>query len=436
MQLLGHGVGARSDLPLPLSFFAWAAVAMLVVSFAALSALWVTPRLARLSEGRDLGDGAARGGRVLVAVGAVAGVVLFVVTLVAAMTGSDSPSVNPSGLVIYVWLWVGMQFASALFGDVYRTINPLRRLARLAGRLAPATAAPPPRLAAWPAAALLTGFHWLELTHHAPADPTILVAAICFYAAVVVLPCAVWGPVWQESSDGLALWFSTIAALAPLERREARIRVRPPGSGLGALRLDWSRVAVVIVVISGTAFDGMTRTDFWRDVLDTKVGWSATGVNTIGLVWSAAIVTAIYVGASRWSARQLGPDTRLERDLALVFAPSLVPIGFAYSIAHYFSLFVFEGQTTYVRLADPFDQGWNLLGTASWNTNYLLVSATVVALVQAISIIAGHLAATVVAHDLALSEFGDPDRALRSQYPILAAMIGLTLVALGLMLSA
>ncbi|MDG2114389.1 MAG: hypothetical protein P8N02_17470 [Actinomycetota bacterium] len=436
MELLAHGVGGRSDLPLPLSFFAWAAVAMLVVSFAALSALWVTPRLGRSAAGRDLGDGAARLSRALVAVGAVGGVLLFGVTVVAAFIGADSPSLNPAGFVVYVWLWVGLQFASALFGDVYAAINPLPRLARLVGSIAPTGASPPAGAAAWPAAVLMLGFHWLELTHHAPADPTVLAAAICVYASVVVLPCAIYGPRWQQSSDGLALWFSTIAALAPLERRAGRLHLRPPGSGLAGLRLDWSRAAIVIIVISGTAFDGLTRTDFWRDVLGTKVGWSATGVNTIGLVWSAALVTALYAGAARWSARQLGDDVRLDRDLALVFAPSLVPIGFAYSIAHYFSLFVFEGQSTYIALADPFDQGWNLIGTASWNTNYLLVSATVVALVQAISIIVGHLAATVVAHDLALSELGDPDRALRSQYPMLAAMIGLTLLALGLVLSA
>src|SRR5215218_9829042 len=43
-----HGLAGRSDLPIPEVVFAWAAAAVLVISFVALGVLWQTPKL----EGR------------------------------------------------------------------------------------------------------------------------------------------------------------------------------------------------------------------------------------------------------------------------------------------------------------------------------------------------------------------------------------------------
>src|SRR5580692_12280079 len=40
-----HGIVGRADLPIPVWLFSWAAAIVLVVSFVALSALWMTPQL-------------------------------------------------------------------------------------------------------------------------------------------------------------------------------------------------------------------------------------------------------------------------------------------------------------------------------------------------------------------------------------------------------
>jgi hypothetical protein len=113
----------------------------------------------------------------------------------------------------------------------------------------------------------------------------------------------------------------------------------------------------------------------------------------------------------------------------------LVPIAFAYALAHYFSLLVFEGQSAIALASDPFGQGWDLFGTAGNAVNFTLVSTTVIAYVQASGIIAGHVAGVVVAHDRALALF--PDReATRSQYPLLVAMVLFTVGGLALLLGA
>ena len=52
--ILGHGVGSRGTLPLPLWQFAWAAIAALVLSFVALAVLWKRPVLAPRAEGGSI----------------------------------------------------------------------------------------------------------------------------------------------------------------------------------------------------------------------------------------------------------------------------------------------------------------------------------------------------------------------------------------------
>src|ERR1700680_4002354 len=42
---LAHGIGGKTDLPIPRWLFAWAAAVVLVVSFVALATLWPKPRL-------------------------------------------------------------------------------------------------------------------------------------------------------------------------------------------------------------------------------------------------------------------------------------------------------------------------------------------------------------------------------------------------------
>ena len=52
-------------------------------------------------------------------------------------------------------------------------------------------------------------------------------------------------------------------------------------------------------------------------------------------------------------------------ELARSFAHTLAPIAFAYAIAHYFSLLVFQGQALIYLASDPLGTGANLLGTAN-----------------------------------------------------------------------
>ena len=84
-----------------------------------------------------------------------------------------------------------------------------------------------------------------------------------------------------------------------------------------------------------------------------------TGFNLLGLIATIALVALALPRRRRVRA------ARLRRaDVARhPFIGSLVPIALAYAIAHYFSLFVLQGQVTRRLVSDPFGFGWDLFGT-------------------------------------------------------------------------
>jgi hypothetical protein len=161
--VFAHGLVGRADLPIPEGLFAGAAAAVLVVSFAALAALWSTPRLQEPRERRLV--------RLPVVVDVVlglAGVLAFAAVVYAGLAGTDSEQDNLAPNIVFVVLWVGVPCASLLLGDVFRLVSPWRAIGRAVGwvvaRVAPAEPLPyPERLGRWPAAAGIVFFGICEL---------------------------------------------------------------------------------------------------------------------------------------------------------------------------------------------------------------------------------------------------------------------------------
>jgi hypothetical protein len=114
------------------------------------------------------------------------------------------------------------------------------------------------------------------------------------------------------------------------------------------------------------------------------------------------------------------------------FAHTLAPIALAYVVAHYFSLVAFQGQAMLPLISDPLGNGTNLLGTASDTINYSLVSTREIWYIQVAALIAGHVGGLILAHDRALVLFRGR-AAVRSQYWMLAVMVGFTSLGLWLL---
>jgi len=115
------------------------------------------------------------------------------------------------------------------------------------------------------------------------------------------------------------------------------------------------------------------------------------------------------------------------------FAHTLIPIAFAYALAHYFSLLVDQGQAISYLVSDPLGNGSNIFGTAHTQINVGFVSSVTIWYVQVGVLIAGHVSGLVLAHDRALAIYSDVKEAARSQYWMLVVMVGFTSLGLWLL---
>lgn len=452
-HLLAHGIGGRSDLPLPTWLFANSAVAALVISFLLLGFLWKRPRLARASQGRTfsarpVNSGASFGYVAL----QVLGLVMFFVVLWAALFAPLGEGASIAPVAIFVVFWVGFQIVSGVVGNVWRVLSPWETLAGLGSgdwgdtEYAPRAdhrgwharhdqrAAPHPIISGgWLGVLAVAVFMWLELVHPDPAGTRWLGWGIVVYTVVILSGAALYGRQWLRRNEGFGVLLGQIAAMGPLTRDSDRnLRARPWLAGLSNLNMSYAGTALVLLVLGSTTYDGMSGTRWWGDLTQRWTGWDLVPYSTLGWLGCVLAVTLGYLLSVATAARLTQSRTH---QLAVLFSHSLVPLMLAYSIAHYFSLLTFEGQDFLALLSDPFGRGWDLFGTAHFDINYRLVSVETIAWVQAMSIVVGHIGGVVVAHDRALELF-EPRLALRSQLPLLMVMVGYTLVGLLILLNA
>ncbi|WP_394361006.1 hypothetical protein [Amycolatopsis sp. SB7-3] len=403
-MILAHGLGGRSDLPVPLWLALYAGAAAVVVSFFALTAFWKKPKLRGAAAGRPLPLGLQRfidSAFSRVASG-VLGVVLFAGFLAMAWAGPDSSADNPAPAWFYVWFWVGLVPLSLLFGPVWRRLNPLRTVASL---IPSRHRELPDRLGYLPAIVGLLAFLWLELVFPHSDSPRAIALFGTVYAVIHIALGVVFGPRWFDRGDAFEVYARLIAALSPFGRRaDGRLVVRNPLDGLLTISPAPWLTALVLVVLGSTAFDGLTRLPFWTSLDAGVLG------GTAGLAVCIALTYAAYAGAISLTR----PYLRRGFDPYPAFAPSLIPIMVGYTVAHYFSFAVFSGQQGFGRAID-----------------YTVVSTGVIALVQIAGIVAGHVLAVTSAHDRSVGVLR-ANYVKVGQYPMLALMIGYTALGIAL----
>ena len=449
--LLAHGVGGRSDLPIPFSLAVGAAVLAVVVSFVALVALWRTPRIRGAHAGRPLALWLAKAldGAVFRWALRIIGLLGTALVAIAAWGGPDD-ALNPTAGTVYVLFWVGcLAVASIVFGPVWRLLNPLRTIHLIIcgalGRdprhsLVRTSAGYPDRLGYWPGALWLLAFVWLELVAPNRATTATLRSWFTAYALITLVGAVALGSRWFSRADGFEVYSTLLGRLSIIGRRDdSRLVVRSPLAGIDALPLRAGAAAVVIVLIGSTAYDGLTSwAPFIAWVQSRNLSSQVSG--TVGLGVCIAVVAAVYVAAC-WLAGVLGHDRDdsslppiRPRDMPKVFAASMIPIAAGYALAHYYSLLVIVGQQTIGLLSDPLGTGANWFGTAEWGVNYGPVSPTLTASLQVLFVVVGHVVAVFAAHERAVTIF--PRRtAILAQLPLLAAMVGFTIAALLLLMS-
>jgi hypothetical protein len=447
---LAHGIGGVRDLPVPTTFFYTTAAVVLIVSFVVLGGLWKRPLLERHAGGVALPGGLQTVllSRALRIVLQSLSVLLLAVTIATALFGSDVVLLNFAPTFVYVAFWLGIPLLSALFGNVWSVLSPWRAIADgsvwVMERLG--FEARPVLDSQWtwgryPAAVALFAFVSLELAHPSPDSPRTLGVAVSLYTYWAVAGMAVYGrETWTRYGEGFAVAFSLIARMAPFALRDGRIVVRWPFTGLAGADRERGTLVFVAVMLGSTSFDGFSRTSSWQDQIAEVRGWLAdssqriidlgtTATNILGLALFVLAVVVTYSLAIAVMQRLVGGGHSLLPEFVL----SLVPIAFAYMVAHYFSLFLIQGQFIVTLASDPFGRGWDLFGTSDFAPNLTIVSPETVWYVQVVSLTAGHVAGLAIAHDRAVALFGTRREALRSQYPMLGLMVLYTVGGLWLL---
>jgi hypothetical protein len=454
---LGHALVGRQDLPIPEWLFAWGASLVLIVSFVALSVAWHRTRFE--DDGwRRLRDTTSRlvVNPVTETLAGLIGVFLLGVVVWSGLEGTEAPDRNFAVTFVFVTFWLGFVVASVLFGDVFRAFNPWRAVARAAGgvfKLVAGQSAPPPlaypeRLGRWPAVVGIVAFVWFELVYGQSGFQTVgltphsVAVATLGYSAYTFVAMALFGSErWLDRGESFSVYFGMFSRLAPLEVREGRLGLRRWLAGSTSWAAVPGSIALVLVAIGATTFDGASEGAL-ADPISTVFEWvgdiglgpvaALRTANTIFLVLTLAFVAGLY-WAGIYGMHTVKASLGTRR-LAELFVHAFIPIALAYLVAHYFSLVLFQEQAQFTfLLSDPLGQGEDYFGTASGGIDYGLISATAIWYVQVAALVVGHVTALVLGHDRALSVYGDTRLAARSQYWMLALMVGFTSLGLYLL---
>ena len=444
MNLLAHGIGVVRDLPIPAVYFFVGAAVVLVVSFVLLFYLWRRPLLESHSGGRKLPSALSTfvlSRAVRVVLGAFSAG-LLVLTLATALFGTTIELLNFAPTFIYVIFWLGIPLLSILFGNVWSVLSPWRAIAdfavwllELGGREARPVLEWTGRMGRYPAAVALFSFVALELAHPRPAYPRTLGIATALYTYWALAGMAVYGrDAWTRFGEGFAVAFSLLARIAPFAVLDGRVVLRWPFTGLAGADRTKGTLFFVAVLLGSTSFDGFSRSSTWVDLVaelraelagssQRTVDLATTFLNLGGLAFFIAAILATYLAAVA-AAEWLG---KVDRSLVADFVLPLVPIAAAYLIAHYFTLFLIQGQFIVTLISDPFGKGWDLFGTADFAPNLAIVSPETTWYVQVAALVVGHVAGLAIAHDRAVVLFEGRRRALEAQLPMLALMVLYTL---------
>jgi hypothetical protein len=369
-----------------------------------------------------------------------AGIVAVAWILAQGIVGGSSDA-DVSRLFLWTYGWVGLALISALAGPVWSWLDPFSTihdlgaaLLRRAGVRGWTPAPYPARLGRWPAVVGFAFFVWLELIVSGGGGGRTVIVASGAYAVLTLLGMAQYGrDAWRANAEVFSTWFGLLGRIAPFALagppEAGMVRRRPLGAGL--LEPGWTAalVALVAIGVASVLYDGLSQTQVWFDLVGLP-GLSG-GTLTLALWLMGAAALALGV------ARLVGsPPIGQAAGLAAVGA-GLVPIATGYIAGHYLTSLLVDGQRIVIAVSDPFQQGWDLLGTAFFKPTSGFMAPGVVWAAQLACVVGGHMLGALAGHLAAVSGRtaaeipADELRAVRlRQVPLAAFMVALTVTTL------
>ena len=450
LAVLLHAFGARYDLPISFALYLFAAAGVVVVSFV----------MVAIFAGERVGEQAVRYPRLpaplLLTIGRTAalraitgalGVLALLTIIVTGLLGDQNPARNPAEYLTWIYFWAGLVILSGLVGNLWTLLNPWSAIYDLVtrGRRPEPRYALPDAVGVWPAAVVYLLFAMFELASGVANRPWLVATLAIVYSVLTLFGMALFGrDRWLQSCEGFTVLFSVVGRFGPVEtERDASGRLegvwlRPWGTGLlQRQRGGWDWVVFVILMLASLAFDGIIAPiPAWQDFASTLAPWAAplgaagtALIKALGLLLIASTFLLIFTAFVRLMLF-FGGGRVDELATVTAFALTLVPIALVYNAAHNYSYLTIQSQTLIPLLADPLGKGWHILPTAAYQPSFAFAGAATVWYMQIVLIVVGHVIAVYLAHLRAGERFRSAQRALLSQYPMLALMVLYTMTSL------
>ena len=368
--------------------------------------------------------------------------------------GNQSPLRNIAPVTVWVIWWVGFVYLTALIGNTWSIVNPWSSIFQGVEKLFKRRLGKfqyPKWLGVWPALLLFIVFAWIELVWSGSEQPRRLAIVILAYSGLCWVGMSIYGHrTWLQQGEVFSIVFAVFERFSPLEiRSKGGPYLRPHGIGLLSQHPPSISLTVFVLTLLATVtFDGFMETPIWlqmkNGVLSTEslvpsllavrgiFGNLDSVFETIGVVCAPIIFFAMYSLAC-WTISLLASQAGNQRNptcttilAARWFVLSLVPIAIAYHVAHYLSYFLIAGQLFIPLLSDPLGLGWDIFNTAGRRVNIGIINAKTVWHISIFVVVLGHVIAVYLAHATAFHMLKERRRALLSQIPMIALMVGYT----------
>jgi len=412
-QTFAHSLIGRYQAPLPLAIYLVGAGLAVALSFAFVLL-------------RDVGPAVAQPARIATipgwlrtlfrAVGLLAWLWIVAQTIIG---GSSQGEV--SSLFLWVYGWVGVAIVSAFVAPIWYWLDPFTTLYDLAAAvlrrfgIRGSTRTPYPEwLGQWPAVVGFALVVWLELVYRGLPLGMVLIA----YTLITVACMGLYGrDIWRAQGETFSVWFGLLGRMAPRapggELGGRRLRIRPFASGL--LEGGWTPALLVLTAlgIGSIIYDGLSQTQPFVALFGTPgIGPSTLLLaGFLALIALAALAVARIVGFTALGA-------------------GLVPIAVGYLFAHYFTYLLLDGQRIVVAVSDPFQQGWDLFGSAFYVPDLSWFPPSLIWTVQLGMVIGGHVIGAWAGHTAAARSGESRNRTRQRQVPLAVLMVCLTVLTL------
>jgi hypothetical protein len=343
--------------------------------------------------------------------GKVVGLFVLSLLIFPGLIGNEEAKTSITPLIIWVFLWIGVPVLGLIFGDIYAKFNPLS--------IIPSDEKKPTTV--WFASLLFLGLTWFELVWRKPGNPSHIGVVFIILFVVTTGVRILFGKASIEV-DPLHLLHHLYARLRFTVSRPFYKNMLENIANLSNFK---GMEYFILLMIGTVTYDGLRGTTFWYNLFGSST--LDIGFSTLSFLAINIIIISSYRFAC-WFALKVSGEKKDLNDVSLLFAHTMLPIAFAYHVTHYLSLLLYESQTIFYRLNDPYGLGWNLFGIEEITINYFL---TPVALwgIQVFLTLAGHMLSVVLAHDLSIKLFGH-QQSDKTQYIFLLITVGLTLQAL------